>query len=50
MKTQIKILFFAEIQELFDPPIDSNATDTFKTQKSSKDIVKIVHGISVVQP
>ncbi len=31
-------------------PIDSNATDTFKAQKGSKDIIKIVHVTSVVQP
>ncbi len=29
--------------------IDSNATTTFKTQKGSKDIVKIVHVTSGVQ-
>ncbi len=38
---------FGEIWELSGPPIDSNATETFKTQKDSKDIVKIVHVISV---
>ncbi len=30
--------------------LDSNTTDTFKSQKASKDTVKIVHVISVVQP
>ncbi len=30
-----------------DPPIDSKATETFKAQKDSKDIIKIVHVISV---
>ncbi len=30
--------------------IDSKGTDTFKAQKGSKDIVKIVHETSVVQP
>ncbi len=30
--------------------IDSNTTDTFKAQKGSKDIDKIVHVSSVVQP
>ncbi len=30
--------------------IDSEATDTFKAQKGSKNIVKIVHVTSVVQP
>ncbi len=34
----------------FHPPIDSNTTDTFKAQKGSKDIVKIVHVTSVVPP
>ncbi len=29
--------------------IDSNTTDTFKAQKGSKDIGKIVHVTSVVQ-
>ncbi len=29
--------------------IDSNATTTIKAQKSSKDIVKIVHVTSMVQ-
>ncbi len=47
--TQIK-MFFYEIQELSDPVKDSNATTTFKAQKGSKDIVKIVHVTSVVQP
>ncbi len=30
--------------------IDSNATTTFKVQKGSKDIVKIVHVTSVDKP
>ncbi len=30
-------------------PIDSNVTTTFKAQKGSKDIIKIVHVTSVVQ-
>ncbi len=30
-------------------PLDSNAATTFKAQKSSKEIVKIVHVTSVVQ-
>ncbi len=30
--------------------LDSNATDMFKAQKGSKDIIKIVHVTSVVQP
>ncbi len=33
----------------FRPCIDSKATDTFKPQRSSKDIVKIVHVTSVIQ-
>ncbi len=41
---------FDEIRELSDPPIDSKATDTVKTQKGSKDIVKIIHVASVIQP
>ncbi len=36
--------------ETFWPCIDSNATDTFKAQKGSKDIGKIVHEASVIQP
>ncbi len=35
--------------ESFLTPIESNTTDTFKAQKGSKDIVKIVHVTSVVQ-
>ncbi len=31
------------------PHIDSNATDTFKAQKGSKDIGKIIHVTSIVQ-
>ncbi len=34
----------------FWPCIDRNGTDTFKAQKGSKDIVKIFHVTSVVQP
>ncbi len=33
-----------------EPSIDSNAADMFKAKKCSKDIVKIVHVTSVVQP
>ncbi len=36
---------FDEIRELSYP----NATDRFKAQKGSKDIIKIVHVTSVVQ-
>ncbi len=32
------------------PCIDINASDMFKAHKGSKDIVKIVHVTSVVQP
>ncbi len=30
--------------------LDSNATEMFKAQKGSKDIIKIVHVTSVVEP
>ncbi len=43
-RTQIN--FFEEIRELSDPSINSNVTDMFKTQKDSKDIIKIVHVLS----
>ncbi len=46
-RSQIKI--FNEIWEDFWPCIDSKATDTFKAQKGSKGIDKIVHVTSVVQ-
>ncbi len=36
--------------ESFLTCIDRNAADTLKAQKDSKDIVKIVHVTSVVQP
>ncbi len=39
---------FDEIREL-SGRIDSKATDMFKAQQDSKDIVKIVHVTSVVQ-
>ncbi len=38
------------VQPHLRPCIDSNKTDTFKAQKRSKDIIKIVHVTSVVQP
>ncbi len=41
---------FDEIRELSDPPIDSLGTTTVKAQKGSKNIIKIVNVISVVQP
>jgi len=40
---------FDEIRDLSDPSIDSNAITTFKAEKVSKDIVKIVHVTTVVQ-
>jgi len=46
--TQIKI--FHEIREVSDSSIDSNLTTTFKVQKGTKDIVKIVHVTTTVQP
>ncbi len=45
-----KLRYFLLNQRFFWPCIDSNVTTTFKTQKGSKDIVKIVHVTSVVQP
>ncbi len=47
--TQIKI-FFDEFWELSYPPIDSNVITTIKVQKCSKEIVKIIHVTSGVQP
>ncbi len=41
---------FDEIRELSDPPINSKDPYTIKAQKRSKEIVKIVHVTSVVQP
>ncbi len=35
---------------VFWPSADTKATDNFKTNKGSKDIVKIVHVTSVIQP
>ncbi len=45
--TQIKI-FVMKSESFLTLHIDSNTTDTFKAQKDSKDIVKIVHVTSVV--
>ncbi len=45
-----KISYFWLNLRAFWPSIDSNATTTFKAQKGSKDIVKIVHVTSVVPP
>ncbi len=36
--------------ELSDPPIHSKDPNTIKVQKRSKDIIKIIHVTSVVQP
>ncbi len=44
-RAQIKIFLMKSKSFL----IDSNATDTYKAQKGSKDIVKTVHVTSVVQ-
>ncbi len=41
---------FDEFWELSDPPIDSKGPTTIKAQKRSKEIVKIIHVTSVVQP
>ncbi len=41
---------FDEFCELSDPPIDSNAITTIKVQKRSKEIGKIIHVTSGVQP
>ncbi len=45
-----KLRYFWWNPRVFWHCIDSNITDTFKAQKGSKDIVKIVHVTSVVQP
>ncbi len=39
-----------ENREACDCPIDCQVNFTFKVQKSMKDIAKIVHLLSVVQP
>ncbi len=36
---------FGNLQNTIKIDIDSNATDTFKAQKNSKDIIKIVHAV-----
>ncbi len=41
---------FDEFWELSDPPIDNKDPNTIKAQKLSKDIIKIIHVTSVVQP
>ncbi len=47
-RTQIN-LFWWNPRALW-PCKDNSATETFKAKKGSKDIVKIVHVTSVVQP
>ncbi len=47
-KSLMKI--FDELQDLSDPPIDSKDPNTIKAQKRSKDIGKIIHATSGVQP
>ncbi len=39
---------FIHLQNTFWPCIDSNATDTFKAQSGSKDMVKSFHVTSAV--
>ncbi len=41
---------FDAFRELSDPPIDSKDPYTIKAQKRGKEIVKIIHVTSVVQP
>uniref|UniRef100_A0A673HIE1 G-protein coupled receptors family 1 profile domain-containing protein n=1 Tax=Sinocyclocheilus rhinocerous TaxID=307959 RepID=A0A673HIE1_9TELE len=41
---------FDEFRELSDPPIDSSVITTIKVQKRSKEICKIIHVTSRVQP
>ncbi len=41
---------FDEFWGLSEPPIDSKGTTTIKAQKRSKEIIKIIHVTSVVQP
>ncbi len=44
-----KLRYFWLNPRAFWPSIDSNATDMFKAQKGSKDIVKIVHVTKIVK-
>jgi len=48
-ETQIKI-FFDEIWEVYDSSIEGNIINTFKVQKGTKDIIKMVDVTTVVQP
>ncbi len=45
-----KLRYFRWNLRAFWPSIDSNATETFPGPETYKDIVKIVHVSSVVQP
>ncbi len=45
-----KLRYFWWNPRAFWPCIDSNTTTTFKAQKGSKDIIKIIHVTSVDQP
>ncbi len=47
--TQIKSILMKS-ESFLTLHIDGNGTTTFKAQKRSKDIIKIVHVTSVVQP
>ncbi len=50
IKASAKCINVNEYWELSDPPIDSNVITTIKVQKRSKDIGKIIHVTSGVQP
>ncbi len=41
---------FDKFRELSNPPLDSKYSYTINVQKRSKDIIKIIHVTSVVQP
>ncbi len=45
-----KLRYFLWKSRDYWPCIDSNAADTFKAQKGSKEIIKIVNVTSVIQP
>ncbi len=48
LRTQTKI--FVAFWQLSDPPIDSNVINTINVEKCSKEIGKIIHVTSEVQP
>ncbi len=48
--SELKLRLFDAFWELSDPPIDSKCPYTVKVQKRSKEIAKINHVTSVVQP